>query len=510
MARRRRRTTKKVMPASSNEIKDLKTSNMQLKNIANNQPSDSTSKDKKGSNVIASHVIHQTVSESVKSSSPEKISLLFQKNKHLLVPVNVQAFVVPEEHKTTSAMKQYRIAEQEQLDEIARLEHSVSDLKKSKKQIQRSMEALRKTAQTKPSMDNNTSSDKSKQKDTTRKQKSNSKNIQQRDKQMLQKLEGLQNELATNDAAIIKISSELKFAQQRLESIKASAPNEQIVPQNHNPGQHASLKTTHSQEEGESKVWGLPPPFQYESVANGGGLEPGIHLMWTLPQALLQGEANGEDSFIEDDAYLDLDGMVPDGLIPADGEERSITLREAIEQRIEFNRSTKDDETLSESLTFPQLPDRWLVVRQKNNGKASILESAWIVNSFTLEVHSLSDYIPSVQAKNSASMTGIGPYDGDFYWTATYDNVAGRFSFHDLPSGMGNYDYFVCGWYTNQNNDPAYMPSSSSEHEWFDRIENDLNWAINRLNIDNDPTIELNPEVMEWLAKYAQGLGVMN
>ena len=54
------------------------------------------------------------------------------------------------------------------------------------------------------------------------------------------------------------------------------------------------------------------------------------------------------------------------------------------------------------------------------------------------------------------------------------------------------------------------MPSSSSEHEWFDRIENDLNWAINRLNIDNDPTIELNPEVMEWMAKYAQGLGVMN
>ena len=47
------------------------------------------------------------------------------------------------------------------------------------------------------------------------------------------------------------------------------------------------------------------------------------------------------------------------------------------------------------------------------------------------------------------------------------------------------------------------MPSSASEHEWFDRIENEFNWAINRSNIDNDPTIELSKEILDFMMKYA-------
>ena len=71
---------------------------------------------------------------------------------------------------------------------------------------------------------------------------------------------------------------------------------------------------------------------------------------------------------------------------------------------------------------------------------------------------------------------------------ATYENVAGRFGFHDLP-GVGEegpFDYMVCGWYSDQTLDPAYMEATASENVWFKHIEQVLRWSVNRNNVDND------------------------
>ena len=504
MTRRRRRAIKKENAKGSNvSVKDTKAiSSMHQKQIASKGQMLASQGANEKSTVSASQVVRQTISDNIKSTSISNVASLFQKKKHLLVPVNVQAFVVPAEQRTTPDVKQHREVEKQHLGKIASLEYAVSSALRSRKIIIQSMDEIQKEASKQPQSDKS-GDKKSEKKDANDKAKSRGNKSEKRAKQMYQKLDGLKAELVMQDKEIQRLESELKAAKLDLDSLKDMASflstNESKSPSR----KHASLKTTYSQQEGESKVWGLPPPFSYESVSNGGGLDPGIHLMWTLPQALLQGAASEDDSFIEEDTYLDLDDVVPDGLIPADGALRRITLREAIDERIEFTRANEGQQTLSESLTFPQLPDRWLVVRQKKADKSSVLDSAWIVNSDTLKVQNLTDYVSSAASTKSSSLTGIGPHDGDFYWTATYDNVEGRFSFHDVPSSNGNYDYFVCGWYTNQQNDPAFMPSSASEHEWFDRIENEFNWAINRSNIDNDPTIELSKEILDFMMKYA-------
>ena len=71
---------------------------------------------------------------------------------------------------------------------------------------------------------------------------------------------------------------------------------------------------------------------------------------------------------------------------------------------------------------------------------------------------------------------------------ATYENVAGRFGFHDLPGvqEQGPFDYLVCGWYSDQTLDPAYMEATASENTWFEHIEHVLRWSVNRNNVDND------------------------
>ena len=44
----------------------------------------------------------------------------------------------------------------------------------------------------------------------------------------------------------------------------------------------------------------------------------------------------------------------------------------------------------------------------------------------------------------------------------------------------------VCGWYSNQTLDPAYMEATASENVWFKHIEQVLRWSVNRNNVDND------------------------
>ena len=258
----------------------------------------------------------------------------------------------------------------------------------------------------------------------------------------------------------------------------------------------ADLKTDYREDNTNSEAeeyWGIPEAFEYTSNnPQTSGLNPGIHLFWSLPNALLDGEIKQTNpSILDDFEYQDPDDLVPEEFIPSDeGFSHPITYREAVENRVEFTVDDQPEGYLSDTLKFKQLPDLWLVVRIENKTNFK----AWVVDSVTLEVSTLAAFNPSSRQSKIDELTAIGPNQGDFYWTATYDNSKQRFGFHDLPGPgeTGPFDYMVCGWYTDKDHDPAYMDENTAEETWFDFIKKELKWGVKRQDIDDDPNIFFN------------------
>ena len=245
----------------------------------------------------------------------------------------------------------------------------------------------------------------------------------------------------------------------------------------------------------EELAWDLPGPFDYKSSdPSKSGHPAGIHLLWSLPKALLTGKMKAKSTLTEafsgvemdESGYIDPDEFVPIHFIPCDeGFEHPLTFKQAVENRIEF--MTEDDSeitNLNELFEYRHLPDLWIVVR---NGKKSARKS-WMVDSVTLEVSPLSSFSQSLRNAKIPEMTAVGPNDGDFYWSATYDNAKGRFTFHDLPEAneIGPFDYFVCGWYSDSTSDPAHMEANTAEEVWFKYVKEELGWSIDRNDVDND------------------------
>ena len=273
--------------------------------------------------------------------------------------------------------------------------------------------------------------------------------------------------------------------------------NEPLLEQGDEP--RATLKTDfweHNSQEGDaddSKVgWGLPGPFGYISANHAeGSLGVGIHLFWNLPRALTNGKMVEDESGIKIE-YNSIDDDVPEELIPCDeGFSHPISFREAVENRVEFTQADNEDSrSLSEILEFGYLPDIWIISRSHHNPRDKVTSSKkWVIDSRTKKVYELPDFNPNAgSAELGPEMTPIGPNEGDPYWTATYENANGRFTFHDLPTEQGPFDYTVCGWYRDETNDPAYMDESTPESVWFEHIKNNLRWSVKSEDIDNDPS----------------------
>ena len=258
----------------------------------------------------------------------------------------------------------------------------------------------------------------------------------------------------------------------------------------------AELKTDFRESKANSdneEYWGIPEAFDYSSSnPQTTGLKTGIHLFWSLPNALLDGELKQtSQSILDNFEYQNPDDLVTEEFIPCDeGFSHPITYKEAVENRVEFTVEDKPEGNLNDTLKFKQLPDLWLIVRIENKSNFK----AWVVDSVTLEVSTLASYNHTTRNSNIDELTAIGPNQGDFYWTATYDNSKQRFGFHDVPGPgeNGPFDYMVCGWYTNKDNDPAYMDENTAEETWFDYIKNELKWGIKRQDVDDDPNIFFN------------------
>ena len=76
-------------------------------------------------------------------------------------------------------------------------------------------------------------------------------------------------------------------------------------------------------------VYGLPPAFDQEDNPSS-SLEPGIHLFWALPDALMRGQ---REVSRETDEYLQLDDEIPTEIT---GSRTGISYGDAIRESLEF------------------------------------------------------------------------------------------------------------------------------------------------------------------------------
>ena len=167
------------------------------------------------------------------------------------------------------------------------------------------------------------------------------------------------------------------------------------------------------------------------------GLDEGIHLHWSLPDALLVGQVDSQSN---------------------DGE-----------------------------YVFPPLPDRWLVVRQWPSSSGNNWNTkAWVVESSTRQVTPVEDW--QSPGPSSINITAIDDGDSeteeDLAWLESYDGANGIFTFHDTPGAgvVGPLNYLIAGWYTQNSNDPLFADELTSESTWFDALDG-LGWSVDTKDI---------------------------
>lgn len=197
--------------------------------------------------------------------------------------------------------------------------------------------------------------------------------------------------------------------------------------------------------------------------------QPGIYLHWAMPDALMEGapkKTHQEPEYL--DKTTDLEGKISTGE--------------------EFENENAHSE-LKDEFKFPQLPDRWLVVRTypgaalSSPGEPANVR-AWVIESDTLEIESINLWESPGPSSASDEMTAIGPGNGDPTWTVTYDNAEGRFTFYDSgPSNPGPLNYLVTGWYSDKRADPLWKNSNYERTFWFDILK-ELGWYVDSADVE--------------------------
>jgi hypothetical protein len=116
------------------------------------------------------------------------------------------------------------------------------------------------------------------------------------------------------------------------------------------------------------------------------------------------------------------------------------------------------------------LADRWLVVRI--GGGIPRRKRAWVIEAERARRVDLSSWKPTASPPDDGTsrtphlaperLTAVA--GGDPSWAAVYDAVEDRFAMHDDLSDLdpadatGSIAYLVCGWWSNDVNDPLYVP----------------------------------------------------
>jgi hypothetical protein len=199
---------------------------------------------------------------------------------------------------------------------------------------------------------------------------------------------------------------------------------------------------------------GMPDPF-----SDGAPREPGVHLHWAMPDALLRG------------------------------------------------RMSESATAGANRLGLPALPDRWVVLRLAlPRGGRDVLATGWVIEADRAVAVPLGSWSEGGAAAQSATPAGLtlertqltGTVGGGVAWAAVYDAVLNRFAFHDsladlttvAPQGVDDdcVSYVVAGWWSDPALDPLDAArSNDSLHELLDRLRwrllyewGDEAWALER------------------------------
>lgn len=174
-------------------------------------------------------------------------------------------------------------------------------------------------------------------------------------------------------------------------------------------------------------------------LAAGAPRDPGVHLHWALPDALLKGTLAG-----------------------AEGDNR---------------------------LAMPPLPDRWVVLRLVAPLDSLVPQvTGWVLESDTARVVPLAGWTgqPSAGAPQlGRTLTPdelTGTAGGSLTWTGGYDAAAGRFAVHDPLTGLPDKGavgdlatYLVAGWWSDPVRDP--LDGAQTDTSLHARLA-ELGWSL--------------------------------
>ncbi len=196
----------------------------------------------------------------------------------------------------------------------------------------------------------------------------------------------------------------------------------------------------------------MPAPFDPAAPR-----DPGIHLHWAMPDALLRGTL----------------AQRPDG---------------------STNR-----------LGLPALPDRWLVLRLlAPEGATEVSSRGWVLCADTGTVVALDQWAgeqaPPAAARHTVLPAELtGSVGGSAQWASTYDAVIDRFAFHDplddlaevAPGGLtgAQVGYLISGWWSHPELDP--LDAARTDASLHDRLDA-MSWLLADPAGDTMPEFELN------------------
>ena len=139
--------------------------------------------------------------------------------------------------------------------------------------------------------------------------------------------------------------------------------------------------------------------------------------------------------------------------------------------------------TQSHSISFPALPDRWLITRLSPSATHADRRA---VRGWVLQAH---DDNPQPIDLDSWTEPGAAPAGiknpltalgyGDVSWAGFFDNTQNRLAFYDDLKDVreGPIAYLVCGWYSDPANDPLGPAQVASLASFEARLQQ-LGWTL--------------------------------
>lgn len=154
------------------------------------------------------------------------------------------------------------------------------------------------------------------------------------------------------------------------------------------------------------------------------------------------------------------------------------------------------------AVTFPYIPNRWLVLRimYPEDGGTPVLAAGVLQSDRLADLGSATDpsqypdpddpervrrlgaYVP-VESWNGPAgpatpfLQAVGP--GEVSWSVSFNNVLNVIALHDdLPETPATYAYVVSGWYADPAGDPLYGLPTDDPLAWEEALRQRFNWSV--------------------------------